>query len=75
MIMAVHVFSSLGETADKKLNELADTSRETLEKIKKKTIGDLYRDTKGWVQQNPGKTMVGVAVTGVLVGMFLRRRR
>ena len=73
--MAVHVFSSLGETADRKLDKLADTSRETLEKIKRKSIGDLYHDTKGWVQQNPGKTLVGAAVTGVLVGWLLRRRR
>ena len=74
--MAVqHMFSSLGETADRKLHELADTSREALEKIKRKNIGDLYRDTKGWVQRNPGKTLVGVAATGVLVGWLLRRRR
>jgi ElaB/YqjD/DUF883 family membrane-anchored ribosome-binding protein len=73
--MAQHVFSSLGEAADRKLHALADTSREKLEEIKRKNLGDLYRDTKGWVRHNPGKTLVGAVTTGVLIGWFLRRRR
>jgi ElaB/YqjD/DUF883 family membrane-anchored ribosome-binding protein len=72
--MAQHVFSSLGETADRKLHALADTSREKFEEIKKKNLGDLYRDTKGWVRHNPVKTLVGAVTTGVLIGWFLRRR-
>jgi hypothetical protein len=74
-MMAVHMFSSLGETTDRKLHELADNSREKLEMIKKKNIGDLYRDTKGWVQHNPGKILLGGVTTGVLVGWILGRRR
>jgi ElaB/YqjD/DUF883 family membrane-anchored ribosome-binding protein len=73
--MAQHVFSSLGEAADRKLHALADTSREKLEEIKRKNLGDLYRDTKGWVRHNPGKTLVGVLTTGILVGVLLARRR
>ena len=73
--MAQHMFSSLGETADRKLHALADTSREKLEEIKKKNLEDLYRDTKGWVQHNPVKTLAGVATAGILIGWFLRRRR
>ena len=72
--MAQHVFSSLGETADRKLHALADSSHEKLEEIAKKSLGDLYRDTKGWVRDNPGKTLVGAVTTGVLIGWFLRRR-
>ena len=73
--MAVHTLSELGESADRKLDKLADTSREALERIKKKNIEDLYRDTKGWVQNNPGKTLVGAMASGVLVGWLLGRRR
>ena len=73
--MTVHAFSSLGETADRKLNHLVDTSSERLEILKKKSLGDLYHDTKGWVQHNPGKTLVGVLTTGILVGSLLARRR
>ncbi len=73
--MAVHTLSELGESADRKLDKLADTSREALEKIKKKNIEDLYRDTKEWVQNNPGKILLGAVASGVLVGWLLRRRR
>ena len=73
--MAQHMFSSLGETADRKLHEFAETSREKLETIKKKSVGELYRDTKGWVRHNPGKTLVGAMASGVVIGWFLRRRR
>ena len=73
--MTVHAFSSLGETTDRKLNQLVDTSHEKFEILKKKSVGDLYRDAKEWMQQNPGKTLAGAAVTGVVVGWFLRRRR
>ncbi len=72
--MAQQVFSSLGETADRKLHELADTSRQKLEEIKKKDLEELYRDTKGWVSHNPGKTLMGAAATGFLLGWFFRRR-
>jgi ElaB/YqjD/DUF883 family membrane-anchored ribosome-binding protein len=73
--MAQHMFSSLGETADRKLHALADTSREKLEAIKKKSLGDLYRDTKGWVRHNPGKTLLGAVTAGILIGWILRRKR
>jgi len=73
--MAQHSLSSLGATADRKLHELAVSSREKIDKIKKSSLQDLYQDTKGWVRRNPGKTMVGVMATGVLLGWFLRRGR
>jgi ElaB/YqjD/DUF883 family membrane-anchored ribosome-binding protein len=72
--MAQQVFSSLGEAADRKLNELADTSRQRLEDLKKKNLEDLYSETKGWVRQNPGKTLMGAAATGFLLGWLFRRR-
>jgi ElaB/YqjD/DUF883 family membrane-anchored ribosome-binding protein len=68
------VFASLGQTADQKLEQIAHTSREKLEMIKGKKIGDLYHDTKGWVKENPFKTVVGALATGVLVGWFLGRK-
>ena len=72
--MTNHMFSSIGESADRKLHELTDTSRKTLNNIKRKSLEELYRDTKGWVRKNPGKTLVGTMATGVLIGWLLRRR-
>jgi ElaB/YqjD/DUF883 family membrane-anchored ribosome-binding protein len=74
LIMAQQVFSSLGETADRKLHELADSSRQKLEEIKKKNLEDLYSETKGWMSNNPGKTLMGAAATGFLLGVLFRRR-
>ena len=68
------VFASLGQTADQKLEQLAHTSREKLEKIKGKKLGELYHDGKGWVKDNPGKTIVGAAAMGILIGWLLGRR-
>jgi ElaB/YqjD/DUF883 family membrane-anchored ribosome-binding protein len=72
--MSQHMFTSLGETADRKLNELADTSRQKLMSIKKTSFEDLYSGTKGWVRTNPGKTLVGAAATGLLLGWLCRPR-
>jgi DNA phosphorothioation-dependent restriction protein DptG len=72
--MTQQVFSSLGEAAYRKLHELANTSRQKLEEIKKKNLEDLYRDTKRWVSHNPGKTLMGALATGFLIGWLFRRR-
>jgi ElaB/YqjD/DUF883 family membrane-anchored ribosome-binding protein len=73
-IMSSEVFSSLGQTADRKLHELADTSRQKLEDMKRKNLEELYSDTRGWMSSNPGKTLMGAAATGFLIGWLLRRR-
>ena len=72
--MAQEIFSSLGETADRKLHELTDTSRQKLEAIKKKNLEELYRDSRAWMSHNPGKTLVGAAAAGFLIGWLFRRR-
>jgi ElaB/YqjD/DUF883 family membrane-anchored ribosome-binding protein len=72
--MSQHMFTSLGETADRKLHELADNSRQKFESIKTKSLEGLYSETKGWVRSNPGKTLVGATATGLLLGWLCRRR-
>jgi|RhiMetdeSRZDD1v2_1073273.scaffolds.fasta_scaffold605699_2 ElaB/YqjD/DUF883 family membrane-anchored ribosome-binding protein len=83
--MVQNVMTSLGETADKKINELADASRQKIneltdasrqkfEDLKRKNVEDLYRDTSGWVRSNPGKTLIGALATGFVLGMILRKR-
>lgn len=72
--MTQHRFASLGESADRKMKEIADTSREKLETIKRKSFQDVYRDTRKWVGNNPVKTLVGAVTTGVLIGWVLRRK-
>ena len=57
----------------------ADRLKSIIEEVKgyedkKKSLEDLYDDTKDWVRQNPGKTLAGALATGFLIGRFLRRR-
>jgi len=68
--------SSLGETTtDSKLDQLAQASREKFDQLKEKRIGDVYRDTRGWVQDNPVKMMAGLTAAGIVLGWLLGRKR
>jgi len=71
--MAQSVLSSIGQTAERTVKEFADASREKFDAIKKKSLEDLYGDTKDWVRQNPGKTLAGALATCFLIGRFLLR--
>ena len=73
--MAQQVFSSMGAAADRKLNQMADSSREKLNQFKSKSLEDIYGDTKGWLKNNSGKVLVGALTTAALVGYFLHRDR
>lgn len=72
--MVQNVMASLGENADRKINEVSEASRQRINELKKKNFEDLYRDTTGWCRSNPGKTLIGALATGFLLGMILRRR-
>jgi ElaB/YqjD/DUF883 family membrane-anchored ribosome-binding protein len=72
--MVQNVMASLGESADRKFNEVAETSRQKLDEIKKKNMEDLYRDTTGWVRSNPGKTLITALAAGFVIGWLFRRR-
>ncbi len=48
--------------------------KEGAEALKSKSLGDLCADTKGFVQENPGKSVLIALGVGVLAGMLLRRR-
>jgi len=68
------VLSSLGSTAREKARELAAASRVKLDEIKKKSLEDLYNDTRTFVRENPGKTLLGALAAGFILGKLLRRR-
>jgi len=72
--MAQDVFSSVGDAAGRKAREFADASREKWDEVKKKSLEDVLLDTKEWVRQHPGKTLVGALAVGYLIGRLLRRR-
>ena len=72
--MAQDVLTSVSETAARKAREFAEVSREKLDEIKKKSLEDLYHDSKEWVKANPGKTLLGALAAGYLLGRLLRRR-
>ncbi len=71
--MTLHALSSLGEATDRKLDRLAETSREKFDMMRK-NLRDLSRDTKEWLKRNPGKTLVGTLATGFLVGWLIRKK-
>jgi hypothetical protein len=67
------VFSNLGVTIDRRLHEFADVSHEALDRLKRKSLQDLYGETTTWVQRNMGKVIVGAVATGFLFGCLFRR--
>ncbi len=71
--MTLHALSALGEATDRKLDRLAETSREKFDMMRK-NLRDLSRDTKEWLKRNPGKTLVGTLATGFLVGWLIRKK-
>jgi len=66
--------ASLGSVVKDKAESLLDTSRQTLDNLKKKSLEDLYQDAKGFVRHNPGKSLVGGLAVGFLLGTIFRRR-
>jgi hypothetical protein len=68
------VFSTMGAAADRRLNQLADDSRESFNRLKSRSLEDIYGDTKSWVRNNPGKILIGAVTTALLVGYFLKKR-
>jgi len=66
--------SSLGHVVKDKAENLLDASRQTIDSLKKKSLEDLYKDAKGFVRQNPGKSLLGGLAVGFLLGTIFRRR-
>ena len=68
------VLSSLGSAAEKKAKEILTASREKFEQIRKKSLEDLYNDTKTYIRENPGKSLLGALAAGFILGRIFRRR-
>ena len=66
--------SSLGTAAEEKARELLTVSREKLGEIRKKSLEDLYNDTKNYIRENPGKSLLAALAAGFILGRILRRR-
>ena len=66
--------ASLGRSAEGKAKEIVAASRGKIDEIKKKSLEDLYEDTKGFIRQNPGKSLLGGLAVGFLLGRVFRRR-
>ncbi|HEU5181059.1 MAG TPA: hypothetical protein VFW45_09710 [Candidatus Polarisedimenticolia bacterium] len=67
------VFSNLGVTVDRRLHEFADSYHNACDRLKKKSLNELYDDARDWMQHNTGKVIVGAAATGFVLGCLLRR--
>lgn len=68
-----HVFSSMGEAADRKINQIADTSRERFNRFKRRSVEDVVADTSAWLKSNKGRVVIGALATALLVSVFLRK--
>ena len=67
------VFASMGEAADRKLSQMADTSREKFNQFKRRSVEDVLADTSAWLRSNSGRVVIGALATALLVSVFLRR--
>ena len=67
------VFKTLGVTVDRKLHEFADSSHQAFDRFKKKSLNELYENTRDWTRHNTGKAVVGAMATGIVLGCLLRR--
>lgn len=68
------VLSAIGGAAEEKLKSVVSVSREKIDRLKKKTLEDIYNDTKTLVRENPGKSLLGGLLAGFALGMLFRRR-
>ncbi len=66
--------SSLGTAAREKAKELAAVSKAKIDEVKKKSLEELYNDTKTYIRENPGKTLLGALAAGFILGRLFRRR-
>ena len=66
--------SSLGNAAGDKARELLTASREKIDQIRKKSLEEIYDDTKNFIRENPGKSLLGALAAGFILGRILRRR-
>jgi len=62
------------DAATRKVQEAADRGREKWDEVKKRSLEDVFGDTREWIRMNPGKTLLGALAAGWLLGRLLRRR-
>ncbi len=67
------VFSSMGEAADRKINQMADASRDKFNQFKSKSLEDVYADTSAFFRSNAGRILIGALATALLVSVFMRK--
>jgi len=69
------VFSSMGEAADRKMNDLADASRQKFDRFKSKSLEEVLSDCGAWMRSNTGRMVIGAIATALLASIFLRRSK
>ena len=68
------VFSSMGEAADRRINEFTDSSRAKYNQFKNKSLEEVFADTSAWLKSNSGRIVIGAIATALLASVFLRKR-
>ena len=69
------LISETTSTARRKVEELMSGVKEQAQKLKTKSVEDLWKGTVDYVKDNPGKTILVSLAAGVVIGSLLRRRR
>ena len=64
----------LGEAAGARIREVVDASKEGFEELKKKSLEEIYQDSREWIRKNPGKSVLSGLAVGFLLGRIFRRR-
>ncbi|HEU5182208.1 MAG TPA: hypothetical protein VFW45_15595 [Candidatus Polarisedimenticolia bacterium] len=69
------VFSSMGEAADRRINQMADASRDQFNRFKSKSLEEVFADTSAFLKSNAGRILIGALATALLVSVFMRKEK
>lgn len=58
----------------RKVDEFVSGVKEQAQRLRTKSFDDLMTDTREFVKENPGKTILVSLAVGVVIGSLLRRR-
>ena len=60
--------------ARRHVGDFVNGIREQAEAIRGKSIDNIWKDSKQFVRENPGKTILASVAIGVLIGSLIRRK-
>jgi ElaB/YqjD/DUF883 family membrane-anchored ribosome-binding protein len=74
MALANETETGFATGARRHVEEFVEGIREQAGSLRRKSIDDIWKDSKQFAKDNPGKTILASLAVGVLVGSLIRRR-